>query len=67
MLLGFVVALNGAFITHNADWFADFRFGVCSSSYHTFVLADRKRCCGGIDNYDEAKDKCTILIDALRS
>ncbi|CAD7922563.1 unnamed protein product [Amoebophrya sp. A120] len=65
VLLGFVVALNGAFITHNADWFADFRFGVCYSA-HYLVLADRKRCCGGIDNYDESEDRCITPAEVYR-
>lgn len=57
--LGLIVALNGAYITHNADFFGDLRFGICAWGARP-VLADRKRCCGGIENYDEERDKCVL-------
>ena len=58
IILGAIVAINGAFITHNADWFGDFRFGLCWGGTLGPHPADRKACCGGMENYDETRDKC---------
>lgn len=54
ILLGLCVALSGIYIAYNCDWLGDLRFGYCQNLF----FADRKRCCGGGDNYSEHMQRC---------
>eukprot|EP00397_Hematodinium_sp_SG-2012_P007376 GEMP01007421.1.p1 GENE.GEMP01007421.1~~GEMP01007421.1.p1 ORF type:complete len:888 (+),score=109.41 GEMP01007421.1:50-2713(+) len=54
IVLGVCVALTGVYIAYNCDFLADLRFGYC----HNLFIADRKRCCGGVENFDEKEQRC---------
>jgi hypothetical protein len=54
VLLGIIVAMNGVYIALNGEFLGDVRFGMCAHNW----LADRKRCCGGIENFNQKTDKC---------
>lgn len=52
--LGAAVALTGVYIAYCCDFLADLRFGYCRNLF----FADRKRCCGGVENLDDTLQHC---------
>jgi len=66
MLLGFLVAITGSFISLNCDFLNDLRFGFCRG----LPFADRSRCCGGSENIDWHAGRCIqpqVSVDGLDS